>query len=270
MMNKTRHTNNPDFLKAKKSLGQNFCIDDRIPEEIIEKLAATTEHQIWEIGPGKGALTERLSKTGAKLHLFEIDERMRETLENNFKTAQITWGDFLEIKTENLPAVTAPLLVCGNLPYYCGTPIIKRFLENGPHAERIVFLLQQEVAQKAAATHNTGDYGYLSVHTAFFAKASLGRTYPPSSFVPQPRVHSTILQLEPLILTAHERERRMQALKKISYIFTQRRKMALPLLKKQFNDICWADRFASLGIDEKARPENISPSQMLELFAPES
>lgn len=255
-------------IKAKKSLGQNFCKDERIPAEILAKLAPGVGDQIWEIGPGQGALTRKLIKSGATLHLFEIDERMRPILVNDFKQATITWGDFLEIPDDKLPAVNGPLLVCGNLPYYCGTPIIKRFLENGPQAARIVFLLQEEVAKKAAAPHNTSDYGYLSVHTAFFARASTGQTYPPSSFVPPPKINSTILQLEPLELSEEDRERRHRALKQISFIFTQRRKMALPLLKKRNPEIDWAERFARLGIDEKARPENISAATLLELFSP--
>ncbi len=258
----------PDFIKAKKSLGQNFCIDDRIPDEIVSRLAATPEHQVWEIGPGKGALTRRLTETGARMQLFEIDERMREVLTGEFPAASIIWGDFLEIPDAQLPAVDRPLLVCGNLPYYCGTPIIKRFLEKGPHAERLVFLLQQEVAVKAAAPCNHKEYSYLSVHTAFFARASVGGTYGPGSFAPPPKVNSSILILEPLELSENERERRFRALKPASYLFMQRRKMALPLLRRQFAGTDWNERFARLGIDEKARPENISPAQMLELFAP--
>lgn len=270
-------TNKPDNkfaggsrINAKKSLGQNFCTDPRLAEEIAAKLSATDDHQIWEIGPGKGALTRIISKSGAALHLFEIDERMRTILENDFKKATITWGDFLEIPDERLPKVDRPLLVCGNLPYYCGTPIIKRFLEQGPKAERIVFLLQEEVSKKAASPCNASDYGYLSVHTAYFAKASLGSTYPPSSFSPPPKINSTILVLEPLELSETEKQRRLKALKHVSFLFMQRRKMALPLLKKRDNSIDWAERFARLGIDEKARPENISPEQFLELFVPQS
>lgn len=263
-----RRVREPDFIRAKKSLGQNFCIDERIPEEIIARLAATPQHQIWEIGPGKGALTARLAQTGAGLQLFEIDERLKEPLEKGFPKASIIWGDFLELADTALPAVEQPLLVCGNLPYYCGTPIIRRFLENGPKAERLVFLLQQEVAVKAAAPCNHSEYSFLSVHTAFFSKAAVGGTYPPSSFAPPPKINSSILILEPLQLNELERQRRFKALKTASFLFNQRRKMALPLLRRQFQDTDWESRFARLGIDAKARPENISPDQMLELFAP--
>ncbi|MBU1105435.1 MAG: ribosomal RNA small subunit methyltransferase A [Candidatus Riflebacteria bacterium] len=267
-MNRPPHKANPDFIKAKKSLGQNFCRDQRIPDEIVRLLAPTEDHQIWEIGPGQGALTEKLAKTGAKMHLFEIDERMRPVLAQRFPKVEVTWGDFLELRDEQLPPTGERLLVCGNLPYYCGTPIIRRFLEKGPQAERIVFLLQEEVSKKAAAACNSSDYGYLSVHTAFFARTAIGSTFDPSSFVPPPKINSTILQLEPLQLNTADRERRHRALKITSLLFQQRRKMALPLLKRTFPEIVWEAKFDQQGIDYKARPENISPAQFLELFAP--
>jgi len=254
-------------LHAKKSLGQNFCIDDRIPAEIAERLKADASCTIWEIGPGKGALTRVLNLSGARLHLFEIDLRMKETLSRRFPNAEITWGDFLELEDSQLPEFSGNLLVTGNLPYYCGTPIIKRFLENGPAATRLVFLLQHEVAEKAAAGVEHREYGYLSVHTALFARAIVGSIFGPASFDPPPKVKSAILEIEPLPLNAEEKLIRANALKHVSQLFNQRRKMALPLLKRQHPDIDWAARFTKLGIDEKARPENISPQQFLQLFS---
>lgn len=255
-----------DFIKAKKSLGQNFCIDDRIPNEIIKELAPNSDYCVWEIGPGKGALTKRLIETGADIHLFEIDTRMQEILENIVPKENITWGDFLELKQEELPVSNKPLLICGNLPYYCGTPIIKRFLENGPTPARMVFLLQHEVSLKASVPVNHKEYSYLSVHTALFAKARLGHKYGPASFVPQPKIDSSVLILEPIQMSEEERQKRLKALKYISALFNQRRKMALSTLKKSYPNINWAERFSTLGIDEKARPENISPEQFMELF----
>ena len=161
-------------MHAKKSLGQNFCCDERILEEIIEHLKPSENNEIWEIGPGHGALTKGLVNTGAKVTAFEIDERLKDELTKKFPNIEIIWNDFLSIQSANLPKASDSLLVCGNLPYYCGTPIIRRFLENGPKAETIVFLLQEEVARKAAANDNSKEYGFLSVHTQLYAKQKLG------------------------------------------------------------------------------------------------
>lgn len=255
-----------DFIKAKKSLGQNFCIDERIPNEIIAELAPGPDYCVWEIGPGKGALTMRLLETGADMHLFEIDERMREILEGLCPKENITWGDFLELKQEELPIPKKPLLVCGNLPYYCGTPIIKRFLENGPTPARLVFLLQHEVSVKASVPVNHKEYSYLSVHTALFAKARVGHKYGPASFVPQPKIDSSVLILEPIQMSNEERQHRIEILKYISTLFNQRRKIALSTLKKAYPAVNWAERFEKLGLNPMARPENISPEQYLQLF----
>ncbi len=254
------------YIRAKKSLGQNFCIDERIPNEILKELAPNKDFCVWEIGPGKGALTKRLIETGADIHLFEIDLRMKDILENLCPKESITWGDFLEIESNDLPVTTKPLLVCGNLPYYCGTTIIKKFLEKGPTPARLVFLLQHEVATKASVPVNHKEYSYLSVHTAFFANARIGNKYGPKSFIPHPKVDSSVLIIEPLKLSDEERKKRIEILKYVSVLFNQRRKIALSTLKRTFPEIDWAQKFTYLGINEKARPENISPEQYLELF----
>ena len=260
----TLTSKNKQPIKAKKSLGQNFCIDARIPAEIVQLLEPTKQHEIWEIGPGTGKLTEKLAQTDAALTLFEIDKRMKPFLEEH--RAKIIWSDFLKIANEELPQAKEQLLICGNLPYYCGTAIIKKILENGPRAEKLVFLLQEEVAQKASAKVNDKDYSYLSVFVNLFAKASTGSVFSPASFAPQPKVNSQILILEPFNLDQEQIVNRLKALKKISQLFSQRRKMALPLLKKKFSNIDWHDRFKKLNIEEKARPQNISPDQFLQLF----
>ncbi|MGM0598996.1 MAG: 16S rRNA (adenine(1518)-N(6)/adenine(1519)-N(6))-dimethyltransferase RsmA [Candidatus Rifleibacteriota bacterium] len=260
-------SNNKQPIKAKKSLGQNFCIDDRIPAEMVQLLDASSQNEIWEIGPGTGKLTEKLAETEADLTLFEIDKRMKPFLEEQFPQANIIWSDFLKVSSTNLPDAKGPLLICGNLPYYCGTAIIKKILESGPQAEKLVFLLQEEVAKKAAAKVNDKDYSYISVFVKLFAESSTGSVFSPASFAPQPKVNSQILILEPLKLDQQQKNNRLTVLKKISLLFSQRRKMVLPLLKKKFNNIDWQARFAKLKIEEKARPQNIPAELFLHLFS---
>jgi 16S rRNA (adenine1518-N6/adenine1519-N6)-dimethyltransferase len=265
-MNNKCNFRNSDGLRAKKSLGQNFCKDERIPEEVLELLGATDENEIWEIGPGKGALTEKLLLSGAHVTAFEIDERLQEMLLEKFPGVNFIWGDFLEIKPEQFPPITDNLLVTGNLPYYCGTPIIRSFLEKSPKPKRMVFLLQEEVSKKAAAPVNSSDYGFLSLQIQFYAKAYVGNTYPPESFTPRPKINSTILVVEPYNLSEEDLAIRENTLKFASIIFQQKRKMALPLLKKRFNQINWDEKFEKAGIDPKARPGNISIPQLFEIF----
>jgi 16S rRNA (adenine1518-N6/adenine1519-N6)-dimethyltransferase len=192
---------------------------------------------------------------------------MKPILEQKFPFAKIVWGDFLKLDDHDLPENKEKILVCGNLPYYCATPIIRKFLVHGPKAERLVFLLQREVALKAAARSGSKDYGFLSLQIQFFAKAITGSTFGPESFSPPPKVKSTILELKPLPMNYQEKQKRLEILNQISVIFSQRRKIVLSLLKKRFPQTDWEDRFSLLKLDRKARPENLSLKQLYQLFS---
>lgn len=246
-------------LPAKKSLGQNFCTDARLPAEIVRRLDAGPADEIWEIGPGTGALTEKLIATGAPVTAFEIDERMRDELERFGDRLTVHWGDVMELDLAPLVPVGRRLLVTGNLPYYCGTAILRQLLMMNPQPDKLVFLLQDEVARKAAAKPASDAYGFLSAQVRLFAEPLLGTRFSPASFRPSPKVYSTILELRPLKLDQAEFERRERALKLLSVMLGNRRKMALPLLKHSFANAnpAWEDRFRALGIDAKLRGETI-------------
>ncbi|NLM17670.1 MAG: ribosomal RNA small subunit methyltransferase A [Candidatus Riflebacteria bacterium] len=254
-----------DF-QHKKSLGQNFCINPNLCDSLIELLAPADNATIWEIGPGKGALSEKIIEKTDDYLLFEIDERLKEDLEKIASPDRIIFGDFLKTDFSKLPKPANDFYICGNLPYCSATHIITQILESSLNPRRLVFLLQEEVAVKAAASVNEKEYGYLSVHRAFFAKAQTGKKFSPENFIPKPKVMSKLLALEPLLLTQEEKKERIEVLKKVSVLFTQRRKMVLPRLKKGFPNTDFADRFISMNLSPEARPENISPEQYLLLF----
>ncbi len=258
-------------LDPRKSLGQNFCIDKRLPEAVIEALAPAPEDTLWEIGPGLGALTRRLAKLGNPLWAFEMDQRLRPHLQDvlkPFSQVHLLWGDFLT--ADHSPAVPASgdLLICGNLPYSSGTAMIRLLLEKPPAVfRRGVFLLQREVTKKACAKPGTDDYSFLSTAISLYAHARTGAIFSPSSFFPNPQVWSSLLIIEPHVLTESERARRKCALTLASTAFEQRRKMALNLLKKRHTSVkqSWEDCFATLGLDPNIRAERLSPEDFLAL-----
>lgn len=254
-------------LPAKKSLGQNFCTDARLPAEIVRRLGAGQDDLIWEIGPGTGALTEKLIATGASVTAFEIDERMRDELARFGDKLTVRWGDVMEMDLAQPAREGKRLLVTGNLPYYCGTAIMRRLLMLRPQPDKLVFLLQDEVARKAAAKPGTDAYGFLSAQMQLFAEPVLGTRFSPASFRPSPKVYSTILELRPLKLDSMEFERRERALKLLSVMLGSRRKMALPLLKHSFPGATpsWEDRFISLNIDSKRRGETLPLETVISL-----
>lgn len=261
-----------DFKRfaPKKSLGQNFCRDNCITRELFRLLSPTSSDLVWEIGPGTGQLTSEIAKSKARLHLFEIDSRFIPVLISSFTNSEVTECDFLQVDLPKIINKEKPDLICGNLPYYCGTAIIKKLLDCQTGARKMVFLLQEEVVSKATAEVNDKNYSYLSLYFSLFSESSTGPKFPPGAFYPPPKVDSALITIVPLKLSDEQLETRYKALKLASRLFAQRRKMALPLLKKSLPHSDWDKAFKELNIDPKARPQSISPQQFIELANIES
>lgn len=255
-----------DRLRPKKSLGQNFCVDPRLGAEVLARLAPTAADEIWELGPGQGALTVLLAASGAAVRAFEIDGRLRPDLETRFPPpVTFHWGDFLELDVRPwIPPAGRGFLACGNLPYYCATPMIRRLLELPRPPSRLVFVVQEEVARKACAAAGTPDYGFLSGQLQLQAEVTMGTVFPPSSFRPVPKVSSALLELRPLALEPAERQRRQRALALLSVMLRQRRKMAHNLLR-QFLPLPWEDLLTRVGLAPTCRGEIIPLPTLLAL-----
>lgn len=262
-------------IAPKKSLGQNFCTDEQLREKVLERLQIRPESEVWEIGPGMGFLTEALLPCTTRLRLFEIDARFRKHLDRlvlHHSGANIHWGDVLKVKMDEIHP-QKHLLICGNLPYYCGSAIMREMVRLDPPAEKIVFLLQKEVVDKACASPGDEEYGFLSVSIQLFARVFPGEIFSSSSFFPNPSIDSRLVELIPFPLTAPEKVVRKRALDIASRVFSQRRKMSLPLLRKAFppgepvagKPKSWEERFDALGISHQIRAERLPPEVFLRL-----
>lgn len=175
-------------------LGQHFLIKGSVLERIAAAACPTPEPLVIEIGPGRGALTEKLLKRAARVVAIEIDRDLADHLANKFP------GDSrLEVVRANVLDVDlaqwGPAPIAGNLPYYITSPILEKTLRL-PFS-RAVFLVQKEVAERLAAQSGSRDYGYLTVQTALFAKVRLLFGVPPGAFHPPPKVDSAVVILEP-------------------------------------------------------------------------
>lgn len=152
---------------------------------------------VVEIGPGRGALTERLLRRAARVVAVELDSGLTAHLRLKFSgnpRLEVVEGDALDIDlTQWGPAVMA-----GNLPYYAATPIVEKAIRLS--APRAVFLVQKEVAERLVAQPGTRAYGFLTVATAIFAGARLLFEVKPSAFHPPPKVDSAVVLLEPRAL----------------------------------------------------------------------
>ena len=156
-------------LTFKKSLGQNFLTDINILNKIVAAAEVTPEDDVIEIGPGIGALTEQLAKKAHQVLALEIDTRLLPVLAETlapYDNVQVVHQDVLQADLKALIAKYFDgkhnLKIVANLPYYITTPIILHLLETKIDFERIVVMMQKEVADRLAATPGTKDYGSLS------------------------------------------------------------------------------------------------------------
>jgi 16S rRNA (adenine1518-N6/adenine1519-N6)-dimethyltransferase len=176
-------------------LGQHFLASPSILERIASAICPDPVDLVIEIGPGRGALTEKLLERTRKVIAIELDESLVAHVRSRFAgdpRLEVIHADVLSVHLSQWGAVP----VVGNLPYYITSPIIEKVLRAG--APRSVFLIQKEVAQRVVAKPGSRDYGYLSVQTAVFAQPRILFDVKPGAFRPPPKVDSAVVLLEPV------------------------------------------------------------------------
>lgn len=179
----------------RRKLGQHFLIRGSILERIAAAACPARQDLVVEIGPGRGALTEKLLQRAARVVAVEVDPYLVERLHLKFAAEprlEIVCADVLETDL----AQWAPATIAGNLPYYIASPILEKVLLL--HPPRAVFLIQKEVAERLVARPGDREYGYLTVRTALFARVRLLFEVKPAAFHPPPKVDSAVVLIEPL------------------------------------------------------------------------
>jgi 16S rRNA (adenine1518-N6/adenine1519-N6)-dimethyltransferase len=179
---------------GRRRLGQHFLIKGSILERIAAAACPFAEPLVIEIGPGRGALTEKLLKRAGRVVAIELDPCLVEHLRQKFAgepRLEVVEGDALETDLGRWGSVP----VAGNLPYYVATAIVEKTARLAP--PRAVFLVQKEVAERLAAHPGETPYGYLTVEVGLFARTRLLFGVKPSAFHPPPKVDSAVVLLEP-------------------------------------------------------------------------
>ena len=245
------------MIKAKKSLGQNFLIDNNI----LEKITNTTDIEnkiILEIGPGTGNLTSFiLKKKPKKFFVVEKDNELAINLKKKFDN-QITIinDDILKIDERSL--FNDKVIVFGNLPYNISTEILSKWIINLKDKfwfESLVLMFQKEVADRIIAKFNTSNYGRLSIICNWKLNIEKICDIKPNAFYPKPKIHSTLLLFHPKKNFININD--PNNLEKVTRVFfSQRRKM----LKKPFNQLFNGDQkvLDKLKIDLNLRPQNLN------------
>ena len=242
--------------KAKKSLGQNFLVDQKILEKIIN-VTQIKEKNILEIGPGTGSLTSHiLKKKPKKFIVVEKDKNLAEKLERNFeKEVTVINKDILEIDETSL--INEKFTVFGNLPYNISTEILSKWIVNLKDSfwfDHLVLMFQKEVADRITSKFNTSTYGRLSILANWKLKVVKICDIKPASFSPKPKVDSSLLLFSPKNNTFKIED--PKNLEKVTRVFfSHRRKM----LKKPFNKLFNGDQkiLDKLKIDLNLRPQNL-------------
>jgi dimethyladenosine transferase len=183
-------------IKMSKKLGQNFLIKRGIVDKIVHAAELTVGEPVLEVGPGIGTLTQGLAQSGADVTAIELDRRLLEVLDTtlaSYNNVRIIHGDVLKL---DVPTIMnhKPFKVVANLPYYITTPIIMSLLESKLPIERLVVMVQKEVALRMVAKPGTKDYGALSVAVQYYTEPDIVLDVPPKSFLPAPAVTSSVIR----------------------------------------------------------------------------
>ena len=185
-----------------KKFGQNFLIDTRVLERIIENAEITKEDCVLEIGPGIGTMTQYLAESAREVVAVEIDKNLIPILENDtlaeYDNVTIINDDILKVDINKIVQEKnngQPIKVVANLPYYITTPIIMGLFESHVPLKSITIMVQKEVADRMQEGPGSKDYGALSLAVQYYAKPEIVANVPPNCFIPRPNVGSAVIRL---------------------------------------------------------------------------
>lgn len=250
-------------FEYKKSLGQNFLIDNNIIKKISDSINPTKDDLIIEIGPGAGALTKELIKKDADVICFEIDTRLKEILENLDSTKlKVNFIDFLKVDLkEYISSKYYKLYFVGNLPYYITTAIINKIIsESNP--EEITIMVQKEVGDRFTAKPNTREYNSLSVFLQYNFDIETVCKVSKNSFEPKPKVDSVVVKFKKKEKLKVINEEHFYKLVKDS--FTQKRKNLRNNLKSY--DLDTINKVLNtFGKDLTSRAESLSIEEFISI-----
>lgn len=247
----------------KKKFGQNFLIDGRVLDRIVQGAGITKEDDVLEIGPGIGALTQVLCEAARHVRAVEIDRELIPILEESLKdydNVDVINADIMDMELREL--YPGPFKVVANLPYYITTPIVMKLLESDADIESITVMVQKEVAERMQAAPGGKDYGVLTLSVAYHAEAEIIANVPPNCFMPRPDVSSAVIKLTRRAEPAVTPRSPDHMFRLIRAAFSQRRKT---LINAVSNDVSLGlpkteleAALQELGLDPRIRGERLS------------
>lgn len=250
-------------FRFSKSMGQNFLTASWVPEQIADYSDLDENTGVLEVGPGIGCLTEQLSLQAGKVVAVELDKALKPVLKETLAerdNVEIVFGDVLKLDIKELVSEKLSGLrpvVCANLPYNVTTPLITAFLEAGCF-DTVTVMIQREVAKRICAKPNTADYGAFTVLVNWYADAEILFDVPPSCFIPQPKVTSSVIKLKLREKPPVEVRDKDIFFRVVRGAFGMRRKTLLNALSAYFGELSKEELenvIVSCGFDPKIRGE---------------
>ncbi len=270
LLARTRQLLRRHGLKARKSLGQHFLVDETALATVLDAADLGPGDTVIEVGPGLGVLTEELAGRAGRVIAVELDERLAAALGERLASqdnVSVVAGNILDVDLEELLGDAATSYkVVANLPYYITSLVLRRFLEAPQRPETMVVMVQREVAETIAAA--PGAMSLLSVSVQFYGEPVIVGIVPAASFYPPPAVDSAILKITAStshrlavadhpgffeLVRAGFRASRKQLANSLANGLGRPRDEVLPLLE-------------AAGIDPKRRAQTLSVDEWIRLY----
>ena len=252
-------------FRFSKSMGQNFLTAAWVPRDIADSAELDEGTGVLEVGPGIGCLTKQLSLRAGKVLSVELDNALRPILAETLsecENVEVIFGDVLK---QDLPALVKEhfagmrCAVCANLPYNVTSPLLTAFIE-AECFETITVMIQREVARRICAAPGTADYGAFGIFVQWHMETELLFDVPPSCFIPQPKVTSSVIRLRRRAAHPAETTDEQFLFKVIRAAFNQRRKTLINAISSQIPGVTkeQAERAVTeSGFDARIRGETL-------------
>ena len=251
----------------RKRFGQHFLRDERVLDAIVGALGPLHDRTVIEIGPGRGVLTDRLVDRAQRVIAIEIDRDLVQHLRMRYADkSHVTIVEADVLRTSLAELAQGPYVLVGNVPYYITTPILFHALEI-PRPDVAVYLVQKEVADRAAAPPGDKVYGALSVNVQAFAHVEVIRRVPPGAFQPAPTVDSAVIRVTPRQETIIEPELEARYRTLVQAAFGLRRKQLIRVVRTMasLDAESAAAVVAECALSPTVRPEMLSPNDFATL-----
>jgi 16S rRNA (adenine1518-N6/adenine1519-N6)-dimethyltransferase len=253
-------------MRPSKGKGQNFLIDKNILNKIVEKSEIGSDENILEVGPGFGVLTERIARKAKRVLAVELDRKLYAYLLDRFEgqeNLEIVNKDILKITDKEIEEkLGKKYRVIANLPYSITSQFIRVFLERENRPQEIIIMIQKEVGERIAA--NEPNMNMLALSTQYYSEAKMLFDVTRGCFFPEPKVDSVIIRLK--LKGKREKGNDDELFRFIKLGFVSKRKKLSNNLGKEYDKVKLSKVFASLGLDENVRAQELGLEEWENLF----